>query len=51
MGAIEGAMGAIQSNTNNYYCSTNTTAAQQNIQSMSNYISVSDYNDAVTQAY
>ena len=51
LGLVEGAMAAIQTQTNNYYCSRNVTAARQNLQSMSNYLALNDINDAVTQFY
>jgi hypothetical protein len=38
-GIIEGAMGAIPSNTNNYYCSLNLTAGRLNINYMIDYFS------------
>ena len=44
-------MAAIPSNTNNYYCSTNATAARSNIASMDGYFSSLDINDGVVQLY
>jgi hypothetical protein len=51
IGFVEGAMAAIQSNTNNYYCSMNSTAARNNMQNMFQYIQVNDINNAVNQLY
>jgi hypothetical protein len=36
LGLIEGGMGAIQSNTDNYYCAKNTTAGRKSLESMVN---------------
>jgi len=47
LGLLEGSMAAIPSNTNNYYCSTNATAARSNIASMDGYFSSLDINDGV----
>ncbi len=37
-GLVEGSMAAIQSNTDNFHCGTNTTAARKNIQSMATFV-------------
>lgn len=44
-------MGAVPSNTNNYYCSKNTTLARASLASMMYYLSLNQTTDAMTSFY
>jgi len=53
MGLLEGAMAAIPSNTNSYYCSLNTTEARGNTKSMIEYYQLGKdyYSDSMENLY
>ena len=51
IGFVMGAMSAIQSNTNNYYCALNTTAARLQIQQMAVDLGNGNLNNAVNDLY
>ena len=48
LGILDGAMGALPSDSHPYYCNKNSTAARELVEPMFEYLSQEDYDNTVT---